>query len=281
MIDMVLSLVLPFLVALAVSGVVRLSAGAERGARLMGVGLGVGFLGWWVWARGIDPMGALTPLGVVPLVTLAGVAVGAGVNVALEQRRAAAWGVAGAFGLLGVWGMSGLPVGALASGEVVARLVALGVLMAVVLGGLGVARTRAPSSPALLLAVACAGLGGVAAAAESAGIASAALALSVAVLGVLPWLPAAPGAPGWIVTLAGGGTFVALAGALAATTPGMIAPLAVLGLVFLAERTAARLPVGSARTAMFLRPLWLAAVAALPAGLAGLLARVAATVVSG
>jgi hypothetical protein len=152
MIDMVLSLVLPFLVALAVSGVVRLSAGAERGARLMGVGLGVGFLGWWVWARGIDPMGALTPLGVVPLVTLAGVAVGAGVNVALEQRRAAAWGVAGAFGLLGVWGMSGLPVGALASGEVVARLVALGVLMAVVLGGLGVARTRAPSSPGLLLA---------------------------------------------------------------------------------------------------------------------------------
>jgi hypothetical protein len=61
----------------------------------------------------------------------------------------------------------------------------------------------------------------------------------------------------------------------------MIAPLAVLGLVFLAERTAARLPAGSARTAMLLRPLWLAAVAALPAGLAGLLARVAATVVSG
>ncbi|WP_404380348.1 hypothetical protein [Caenispirillum salinarum] len=281
MIDMVLSLALPLLVALAVSGVVRLSAGTERGARLMGVGLGVGFLGWWLWANGVEPLGRLTPLGTAPLVTLAGLAAGAAVNAWAAARRTAAWAVAAVFAVLSLWALAGLPVSMQALAAAALPAAGLALLFAVVLGGLGTARERAPWAPALLLAVACAGLGATASALGAGGVSAAALALAVAVLGVLPWLPAAPGAPGWIVTLSGGGTFVALAAALLAETPGAAGALAVLALVFLAEPTAARLPAGGPRTALLARPGWLVLVAALPAGLAGLLAQVAAKMVSG
>lgn len=122
-----------------------------------------------------------------------------------RERRAAAWGVAAGFGLVGLWLLLDLPSSIAAiNGKGMPALVLIA-LVAVVIHGLGRARERAPSAPALLLTVACVGLAGAATVLEARGVAPAALALAAATLGVLPWLPAAPGAPGWIVTLAGGG----------------------------------------------------------------------------
>lgn len=190
MTDMVLSLALPLLVALAVSGVVRLSAGPRRGARLMGVGLGAGFLAWWLWARGVEPFGNLTPLGTAPMLTFVGLVAGALANAMLAERRAAAWGVAAGFGLVGLWLLLDLPSSIAAiNGKGMPALVLIA-LVAVVIHGLGRARERAPSAPALLLTVACVGLAGAATVLEARGVAPAALALAAATLGVLPWLPA-------------------------------------------------------------------------------------------
>ncbi|SOD89637.1 hypothetical protein [Caenispirillum bisanense] len=278
MVDLVLSLALPFLVAVAVAGVLRLSAGPERGGRLTGAGLAVGFLGWWLWARGLSPMVA-EPIHLAPHVTLGGLLLGAAADGWIG-RRAAAWAVAAVFSAACLWALAGMP-GDLAA--VAAQ--GLPLLAVAALWGLSVAvpARAATTAPAalLLLAMAALGLAGAAAAFGVAGVTAAALALAAASLGVLVWGPAAAAQPGWVPALAGGGTFTALAAALVAAEPGAAGPLAVLALVFLAEPTAARLPAGGARLATLARPLWLAAVAAVPAALAGFLAQVAARVSSG
>lgn len=275
MVEMVLSLALPFLVAAAVAGVLRLSAGPERGARLTGTGLAAGFLGWWLWARGISPVVA-EPLHLAPYVALGGLLLGAAADGWVE-RRPVAWALAAVFSAACLWGLAGLPrdLAAVAvQGPAVAAVTALWLVALAAL-----ARPREAATPALvLLVLAALGLAGTAAAFGLAGAAAAALALAAAAAGVLVWGPAAAVAPGWTVALAGGGTFVAIAAAVLRDHPPALGPLAVLALVFLAEPTAARLPAGQGRLAVVARPLWLVAVAAVPAGLAGFLAQVAARI---
>lgn len=280
MLDLVLSLALPFLVALAVSGVVRLSAGAERGARLLGAGPVAGYLAWWLWDRG-PGLEWSTPLSTAPLPVLAGLALGVGLNLRAAEARWPGWLAAVALALFGLWLAAGAPLQPGAVTAAGAPLAGAAVLWAVILGGPG--RPREAAVPAvLLLTVAAAGLAGVALGLGLSPHAGAALALAAALPAVLPWLPTTPTPPGWIVVLAGGGAAASLATAVLLAAPAAAAgPLLVLALVFLVEPTAARLPAGGGRLAALARPLWLVLLAALPAALAAFLARVMAQIAAG
>lgn len=279
MVELVLSLALPFLVAAAVAGVLRLSGGAERGARLAACGLGAGFLGWWLWARGVSPVVA-EPLHLAPHVMLGGLLLGGAADGWLE-RRPSAVALAVLFSLACLWALAGLPLTLSSAAGGGWAAVGAAALWAVAVVSL--ARPREAATPALLLlALAALGLAGVAAGfGRAAEHGAAALALAAAGLGVAAWGPAAVAVPGWVTALAGGGTFAALAAALLRAEPLAGGPLAVLALVFLAESTAARLPAGGARLAMVARRLWLVAVAAVPAALAGFLAQVAGRLSAG
>lgn len=269
MVDLVLSLALPLLVALAVSGIVRLSAGPERGARLLGAGLPAGFLAWWLWANGLG-RAVEDGVAVAPVAALVGL-VGGGLLNAVVPHRPTAWACAVLIAALAPWALAGGPLTG-AGLSAAAGAMAIAVLpVAAALAGLG--RARESGAPALLLlGITAAGLAGLAAALDRPVAAGAALALAVAVPGVLPWLPAAATPAGWIVTLSGGGVLAVLAGALLLATPAAALPLAVLALALLAEPTAERLPTGSGPLAAIARRGWLVVLAALPAGLAVLLA---------
>lgn len=281
MVEMVLSFALPFLVSLAVAGVLRLSgaSGAAVG-RLGGSGMAAGFLAWWLWAHGLSPaVGEAADL--APHVMLGGLLAG-GIADGWVERRPLAWGTAAVFGLVCLWALAGRPMApADWVGQGLAGLAPVGVwlLVTVALGR----RAEAPVlTPLLLLLVAAVGLAAVAAALGRGDVSAAALALAAATAGLLGWSLSATAPPsGWIVTLGGGGTLVTLTAALLAATPAAVVPVAVLALVFLAAPTAARLPAGAPSLAPLARALWLVAVAAVPAVLAGFLAQVAARVTSG
>ncbi|WP_343868408.1 hypothetical protein, partial [Caenispirillum bisanense] len=220
MVEMVLSLALPFLVAVAVAGVLRLSAASGGAAgRLGGAGLVAGFLGWWLWARGLSPaVGEVLHL--APHVMLGGLLLGAVADGWLD-RRPPAWAVAALFAVVCLWALAGRPVAAAELGAqgltVTAGPAALWLLVTLALSRRIEAAVAA--APLLLLAVACLGLAAPPAALGQGAVAGAALALAAATLGLLVWGPAVTAAPGWIVTLGGGGTFVTLAAALLAATP--------------------------------------------------------------
>jgi hypothetical protein len=271
------SVVLPALVAFGATGLIRRLGGRKSGERLAEAGLGLGFLAGFAALMGGLPFVARVAHhqeGEVAAVTLCAGAVLAALDAGPRLTASAAL-LAGLYAV--AWPLGYLRGGGHPAEDLAWALVA-GLMAAAVMLRLA-ALARSGAAAVLVLAVAAAGLGWVAGMARAGAAAGLAAALAAAAAGMLVWaMPLAKRRSGPLAVLVGGGTFAALALAVARAAPGSSLPVLVLIAAFWGDRIAQRLPLlGKLERKPASRPLAAAAGAALPAlaaaALASLIAR--------
>lgn len=263
---------IPFGAALACGGVLRLAAGPERGARVAGLSVFVGFAAAWQWLL-LAPWTPMDGLSRVIHIALGGFLFGLALDLIQPSRRWFILITAG-FALGSVWSAV---TGALLGPP--PDEIGVWVRLALYLAGwftlifrFNSLRTEGPSVLAIGVMLAI-GLGLVGQMSGEGAIAAAAYCLAAAMAGylILAWSLAIP--LGYGVILGGGGALMGLAMALADPfSQASSIALVFLILVPFADGTAKRLPLGpeALRTAVY--PVALMGVAALPVALSAVLA---------
>ena len=264
---------IPFGVALAAAGALRLVAGPDKGARYAGISVVIGFAAAWNWLL-LAPWVPFDALSRVIHIAIGGSIAGLALDLVTLRRSWAIVIVAAVFVLGCVWAtISGALIGA--PPDDTAGWLRFGLYLFVWFGLLARLDVLKREGPAALVTVfmLAIGLGLVAQMSGEGAVGAAAYALAAAFAGLL--------ALSWILSLAvgngivlgGGGAVLGLAMAMA--EPGSKA--SVIALIFLllvpfADGTAKRLPLGPAAVRSALYPLALIGVSALPVSLAGVIA---------
>ncbi len=272
MVGLILPYFIPFGVALASAGAVRLLAGPDRGGRIAGVSILIGFAAAWNWLLLASwiPYDALSR---VIHIAIGGFLIGLVLDLIQLGRT---WSIVAAlvFVLGCVWAtISGALLGA--PPEEAGGWLRFGLYILIWLGlfaRLSVLKREGPTAlvTAFMLAI---GLGLVGQMSGEGAIAAAAYCLAAAFAGylVLAWVLAL--AIGNAVLIGGGGAVLGLAMALAEPdTKVPAAALLFLLLVLFADGTAKRLPMGPAATRPAIYPLALIGVAILPVSMAAIIA---------
>jgi hypothetical protein len=271
MLNAVIFFLLPFGLTLALASGIRLAGGPERGARLAGIAVAAGFLIAW----GI----ILRPgwLAEEPISRTGHIAAGAALlGLALDffaAKRLWAAAVAGFVVLVETWASlnSGFWPPLTFTWLTAVTLITLSVIAFFVLARLDAMATRGLSA-LIVLTMLAVGVGVIALIAGDEGVARSVFLLALAVAGYIAanafvTLPA-----GDAVILGAGCALLAFAWALTQRNAdtGVLLGLVLLPLMLFAEGTARRVPLPKARISVFLYPLILAGVAALPLALAAL-----------
>jgi hypothetical protein len=260
----------PFVLTLAVTGVVRLSAGAERAAKFASVALPLGFL--MGWAIVVAPgWHAYDAVGRIGHMVLGAAVVGLALDV-WQPRRALAVPVLLLFIVGSAWAEAngGLLPRARPDGTVLAgflAMIAAGCGLGWRLWRLSVTAVPVgtPSAAILVLLVMLAlALAAVAAASGQDTLRATGLVLALALAAYLTWtwMTALP-VPGAALVSAAAGLLAfawALAERSAATLPG----IALAALILFADGTARRIPLPRAGISSVIYPLVLAGIALLP-----------------
>lgn len=263
---------IPFGVALATGGALRLAAGPDRGARLAGLSILFGFAAAWNWLL-LTPWVPVDALSRVIHIAIGGFVIGFALDL-VQPRRSWAIGLSAVYALGSVWSaISGGLLGAApdeAGGWL--RLVFYLILWFGLISRLNTLKDEGPSSLAICLMLSL-GLGLVAQMSGEGAIAAAAYCLMAALAGylALAWILAL--AIGNAVILGSGGAVLGLA--IALIDPGSKASaIAILCLILVpfADGTAKRLPLGPSAFRPALYPLALMVVALLPVALAAVIA---------
>jgi len=264
---------IPFGVALAAAGALRLVAGPDKGARYAGISVVIGFAAAWNWLL-LAPWVPFDALSRVIYIAIGGSIAGLALDLVALRRSWAIVIVAAVFVLGCVWAtISGALIGA--PPDDTAGWLLFGLYLFVWLGllvRLDVLKREGPAALVTVFMLAI-GLGLVAQMSGEGAVGAAAYALAAAFAGLLAlsWILSL--AVGNVIVLGGGGAVLGLAMALA--EPGSKA--SVIALIFLllvpfADGTAKRLPLGPAAMRSALYPLALIGVSALPVSLAGVIA---------
>lgn len=268
------SAILPFAIAAAASGLLRLVAGRVRGRPLAAASIGIAFLAGYILIFGLPDS---WPQSVAQKIfAIAALAVALGIALDLSQDDPAvirsltvvvlpvalAW-LGWPRLLLPDWiDVATLAIAVIAGGIVLTKLYALG--------------PEATESGVKLM-IASAALAVVAVIGASASFAQLAGVLAAATAGYLVWNWPVPRFPFAAAAVLGGGvTFVTLCAAAAVFTNAPTPALAMLVPIFFADLAAARMQTGRPRVDQALRPVLVAVMALIPAlaavGLAHLLA---------
>ena len=262
----------PVAVAFGLAAFVRIIGGPERGPRLMGIAVLIGFLLAYTLSEGVPgfPPNAATQK-VFYLVLLGGVA-GFALDLAdrpPQLQRTARMTFPGLALLWLAWQQ-------LAAGVALGELATLAALWgggALVLWRLERAETQGGGlSATLLLVVGALGTAGVAMLGSSPTVTSLAQALAAAAGGLALWgygiwlIKAARGPFGATALLGGGGALLGLAYTLALVSPqASRAALVVSTLIFFADSAASRIRLGNTLHSRALGPALFATLAAVPA----------------
>jgi hypothetical protein len=256
------AVLLPLLVALGSTGLVRRRGGKKLSPRLAEVGLGLGFLaGFVAVARGIP---FLNNVAHHQIGEIAVAALGLGVALALFSPGPRVMAVAGAsVAVVAIFWSLGL--GRLPAEDWLAAAVA-SVLAILVMWRLA-ALAQSGATAIMVLAIAAASLAVIAISARAGLLGDLALALAAACVGVLVWVrPVGKWRGGAIAVLAGGVVFVALAFGVARGALHTPWALIVLLPAFWADRLVERVQhLAKLARKQATRPLVLTAVAAVPA----------------
>lgn len=258
----------PLLLTPMLAGAIRLFGGPERGARVAGISVMLGFsFGWMLIVRPAwMPVDDISRIGHIAL----GVAVlGLAFDLIGAKRFLFTVG-AGGVALVCAWasytGALVLPAGSGPFGVVAL----LAVVAFVVLMRLGAVKADGMSA-LILLSMAAFGIASMARVVDDAAVATSAAVLALAVLGfALPQSIAALPV-GSSIILGGGGVLLAITWALAHNHPETRLALLLVPMIFFAEGTAKRVPLPEAQVSKLLYPVLLAILAALPLVLAVLL----------
>lgn len=263
---------IPFGAALACGGVLRLAAGPERGARVAGLSILVGFAAAWQWLL-LAPWVPMDGLSRVIHIAIGGFLFGLALDLIQPGRR---WLVIVSIGfaLGSVWSavtgaLLGPPPDEIG---VWIRFVLYLVAWFALLFRFNRLRTEGPSVLAIGVMLAI-GLGLVGQMSGEGAIGAAAYCLAAAMAGylALAWILAIP--LGNSVILGGGGALLGLAMALADPfSQASSIALVFLLLVPFADGTAKRLPLGPETIRPAVYPIALMGVAVLPVALAAVLA---------
>lgn len=263
---------IPFGVALAAAGTLRLVAGPDKGARYAGISVLIGFAAAWDWLLQA-PWVPFDVFSRVIHIAIGGSIAGLALDL-VAVRRSWAIAISAAFFLGCAWAtISGALLGA--PPDETAGWLRFGLYLFVwfgLLARLDVLKREGPTALVTVFMLAI-GLGLVAQMSGEGVVGAAAYALAASFAGLLAlsWILSL--AVGNIIVLGGGGAVLGLAMALA--EPGSKA--SVIALIFLllvpfADGTAKRLPLGPAAMRPALYPLALIGVSALPVSLAGVIA---------
>ncbi|MBT4741047.1 MAG: hypothetical protein HN793_12415 [Rhodospirillaceae bacterium] len=263
---------IPFGVALATAGVLRLLAGPERGARVAGLSILFGFAAAWHWLL-LAPWVPVDPLSRVIHIAIGGFAIGFIFDL-VRPRRSWMIAIVIIYALGSVWsaisgGLLG-PAPDEAGGWL--RLVFYLLFWAGLISRLNTVQAEGPSGLVICFMLAS-GLGLIGQMSGEGAIAAAAYCLAAALAGylALSWILAL--AVGNAVILGGGGAVLAVAMALAdPVSQASAIALSLLILVPFADGTAKRIPLGPTALRPAVYPLALMGVAMLPVCLAAVTA---------
>lgn len=264
---MTLLALLPFALTAFLAAAIRWTGGPERGARLAGIAVAAGFLISWGWVLrpGWVPHEPLSRVGHIAFVAAL---VGLCLDL-LGLRRLWAALAAGVVVLAAVWASAngGLwppqPVSWLGG----LSMAALAVTAFLVLVRLDALASEGVSALVILIMLAL-GVAALGALAGDSPVALTALMLALALAGYLV-VAAIAGVPARDAIVLGAGCAVlALAWAMAQRNAGSAVGLVFLALMLFADGTARRVPLPKARISALIYPLILAAISALPLGLA-------------
>ena len=273
MLKSLLIYITPFALSLALAGAIRAFGGAERGARTANVAVMISFLvSWGVFLKpGWFPTDDFSRIGHV---AFGAMLVGLALDL-LSPKRLLVAAAAAIVIVVSTWASvtGALTVSGQLTLGLAAIVAALSAVAFLIIARLDAARARGVTS-LILIAMAALRLAFIARVADAPALATTGIMLALAVTGfaVLQSVIALP--LGDSAILGGGTTVLALAWALAQTKPDVRIALVLIPLILFAEGTAQRVPLPEARISTFLYPLVLAGIAALPLGLAVLVAYV-------
>ena len=260
----------PLATSLVVTGAIRLAAGRERGPRLAGIGAGAVILVSIFILGGPPGLAAATFTQQIVVLTLAGLAVGA----FLDVEAIGGWPRRVTLIVLPIAGLMWVTAQASASATFPDRnvVVALFGAAALATGRINRVKGSAMTAP-ILVALAALGLAWLSWIAATFAMVQINLAIAGAIGGYLLWnWPVFRFAPGAALTLASSAPLLAMAGGLTLIAGIDRLALAVLGLVFFSDWIAGLIPLGGGRIAHALRPLLVIAAGLLIAAAAALLA---------
>ncbi|GEM_PF-1160096 len=263
---------IPFGVALATGGALRLAAGPERGARVAGLCILFGFAAAWNWLL-LTPWVPVDALSRVIHIAIGGFVIGFALDL-IQPKRSWGVGLSVVYAIGSVWstisgGLLG-PAPSEAGGWL--RLVLYLSLWFGLIRRLNVLRSEGPSGLVICVMLSL-GLGLVAQMSGEGSIAAVAYCLVAALAGylALSWILAL--AIGNAVVLGGGGAVLGVAMALLEpSSQASAVALLCLILVPFADGTAKRLPLGPSAFRPALYPLALMVIALLPISLAAIMA---------
>ncbi len=253
----------PLLAALVLTGIFRGVGGAGLGARIAGASVGLGFLVGYYFILGIPPLPPATSTHRIFYVA----AVGAGAGLLLDVWAAPPAIVRATAAILPAFGVAWLGQRGLTSGDW-PTMAAVEVIAAAAFASLPrlAAVGVSTAEGAAMLVVAAAALSGVAILGASASLGQLAAALAAAAGGFALWnWPKSRYPFGAAAALGGGGTLVAIAGAMVLFTDAHPLAVALVLPVFFVAPIAHSVPVGQGVMAVLLRPLTVGAIAAIPA----------------
>ena len=267
----VLPYLIPFGVALAAAGVLRLVTGPDRGAHIAGISILIGFAAAWNWLL-LMPWIPYDTLSRVVHIAIGGFMAGLALDL-MQLRRTWAVAIIIVFALGCVWAtISGALLGA--PPDEAGGWLRFGLYILVWLGLFARLNTLKQEGPTALVTVLmlAMGLGLIGQMSGEGAIAAAAYCLAAALTGYLVLVWALALAIGDAVVLGGGGAVLGLAMALAEpdSTASAVALLFLL-LVLFADGTAKRLPLGPSALRPALYPLALIGVAILPVSMAAII----------
>jgi hypothetical protein len=261
---------LPIFFTVAATGAIRAAAGPDRGARLSGAAVAIGFLAAWgfLLSPGWLPTSAFERIGHI----VGGAALTGVVLDFLCPKRFWAAMAAGVVIIVSTWASlnNGLTSSETLTVTSAAALLALATLAFFFVARLDRMREQRAVSFVTVCMVALA-LAAHAAITGDGDLAVTALLLALAVGAFAVFQLIVPLLLGDSIILGAGAGLLAIAWALAERDPSARIGLILVPLILFAEGTARRIPLPAARVSTILYPLTLAGVAALPLGLGALI----------
>ena len=257
------SALVPFAVAAAAAGLLRLIGGADLGAMIATAGIGLAFAIGHMLILGLPAAWPTSAAQKILVVAVAATAVGLALDLS-NGRSTMTRLLAYLLPLAALLWLGWARVAALDWIDIAA------LALTVVAGGYAVSRPLAEGAETadsgVKLMVAAAALGFVAVIGRSASFGQLAGVLAAATAGFLAWnWPVARFRFGAAAVLGAGTIFLALAGAIAVFTNAPKAALVLLLPIFFADRAVGRIRIGARRPGDAVRPVLVFAVAAIPA----------------
>lgn len=268
------SVLLPLLIAFALSGAIRYIGGVHWGSRLAGAAISASMLIAIVQLLGLPPWIPRTGMQKLFYVVAVGLLFGATVELQAQNRNRTF--SAGLVGLTLSYLWLAWPQLNNPSFSLIAQLGMLYFVAAVSFWRLAELREQ-NLTPIVMLVLAAIGLAGVAFVSGSLSIAQLSIALAAAAGGFALWNWPVYRFPFGTVGVTGSGiAFLALLAVTLLLTDASPIALTTLILIFFANIISRRLPGGTGRLRDVLDPIYLALVAAIPTGLAIILAQILA-----